>query len=109
MTIADGEVSGSQVGQFYSPAMKKEHHISFPGGTSVKVMLPSGEVVEGNFSVENKGQPTKNAALLSFPISEKVLDEFTAVLPSVMVDGELFNLGEVHFKRATETWHVANC
>ena len=109
MAISDNVVAGYQVGRLYSPAMTKEHRVSFPGGTSVRVILPSGEVVEGNFSIENKGEPTKRATLLSFAISEKVLDEFTAFLPSVMVDGELFNLGEVHFKRATETWHVANC
>lgn len=109
LVASDKEVMGYQVGQFYSPALKKERRISFPSGTNVKVVLPGGEVVEGQFSIEKKGEPTRNAALLSFPISEKVLNEFTAFLPPVMVDGELFNLGEVRFKRASETWHVVNC
>lgn len=109
LVASDKEVMGYQVGQFYSPALKKERNISFPSGTIVKVVLPSGEVIEGQFAIENKGDPTRNSALLSFPFSDQVLNEFTVFLPPAMVDGELFNLGEVRFKRTSETWHVVNC
>jgi hypothetical protein len=84
LVASDHEVRGFQVGQFYSPPLKHERQISFPSGTNIRVVLPSGEVVEGLFSIENKGQPTRNAALLSFQISETVLNEFTAFLPPVM-------------------------
>ena len=109
LVASDIEVMGYQVGQFHSPALKRQRAISFPNGTNVKVVLPSGEVIEGQFAIDSKGEPTRNAALLSFPISEQVLDEFTAFLPPVMVDGELFNFGAVRFKRTSETWPVGNC
>jgi hypothetical protein len=100
---------GYQVGQFYSPPLKKERRISFPSGTSVKVKFPSGLGKEGQFHVAKETGSIQNSLILSFPVSDNMPDEFSVSLPVIEIDGEQFDLGEVKFRRVSETWYIFNC
>jgi hypothetical protein len=103
VVVSDRRVFGYQVGRFQVPTTKKNHDISFPNGTSVKVTFSDGTITEGRFNV------SANGLLLSYPISPKSIDEFTADLPPIMIDGELIDIGQVVFKRASATLYAINC
>lgn len=73
------------------------------------VKLPGRDVREEQIYGVRDMDLIKDSLILNFPVSDTILDEFSLSLPVIHVDGEQFNLGEVQFRRASETWYIINC
>lgn len=109
VVIADRKVPGYQVTANFTPSLRKTRGIEFPNGTKVKITRAADDVVEGNFVRSENSAVIKETLILSFPVSDTKISAFSVTLPSIRIDGELFDLGTIKFKRQTETMYILNC